>query len=315
VETRANYVFVGASVLAAIAAIIIFVFWLGRNQLNKHEDVYHTYFTGSVTGLSSGSPVRYRGVPVGIVGYIAIDPDNIEQIRVTLKLRERTPIKTDTVASLETAGITGGSYIELTGGTNAAPLLVSQNGEVPVIKSRDSGLQSVLDDAPKLLAKLNLLSDQANKLLSDQNVKTITTTFDHLNSLSANLDALGPDAKQTIANLNKLTADLNKQLPPLMDTLKQDGTSIREAADEFHKVGSNVDALITENRAPLRDFTTNGLGEVGALVANLRNLTDTLNRVADHLDRDPQRYLFGGTSAGVDPSRPLSSGIATGAPR
>jgi phospholipid/cholesterol/gamma-HCH transport system substrate-binding protein len=146
-------------------------------------------------------------------------------------------------------------------------------------------------------------------------VKSITATFDHLNSLSANLDGLGPDAKQTIANLNKLTADLNKQLPGLMDTLKQDGTSIRQAADEFHKVGSNVDALITENRPPLRDFTTNGLGEVGSLVANLKNLTDTLNRVADHLDRDPQRYLFGGTSAGVDPSRPLSSGIATGAPR
>ena len=314
-ETRANYVFVGTSVLAAIVAILIFIFWLGRNQLNKHEDLYHTYFTGSVTGLSSGSPVRYRGVPVGTVGYIAIDPDNIEQIRVTLKLREHTPIKTDTVASLETAGITGGSYIELSGGTNAAPLLVSQNGEVPVIKSENSGLQSVLDDAPKLLNKLNQLTDQANKLLSDENVKTISTTFDHLNSLSANLDALGPDAKQTIANLNKLTTDLNKQLPGLIDTLKQDGTSIREAADEFHKVGGNVDGLISENRGPLRDFTTNGLGEVGPLVANLRNLTDTLNRVADHLDRDPQRYLFGGTSAGVDPSRPLSSGIATGAPR
>ena len=177
-ETRANYVFVGTSVLAAIVAIIIFIFWLGRNQLNKHEDLYHTYFTGSVTGLSSGSPVRYRGVPVGIVGYIAIDPDNIERIRVTLKIRERTPIKIDTVASLETAGITGGSYIELSGGTNAAPLLVSQNGEVPVIKSENSGLQSVLDDAPKLLNKLNQLTDQANKLLSDENVKTISTTFD-----------------------------------------------------------------------------------------------------------------------------------------
>jgi phospholipid/cholesterol/gamma-HCH transport system substrate-binding protein len=315
VETRANYVFVGTSVLAAITAIIIFVFWLGRNQLNKHEETYHTYFTGSVTGLSSGSPVRYRGVPVGTVGYIAIDPDNIERIRVTLKLREHTPIKIDTVASLETAGITGGSYIELSGGTNAAPLLVSENGEVPVIKSENSGLQSVLDDAPKLLAKLNQLSDQANKLLSDENVKTISTTFDHLNSLSANLDALGPDAKQTVANLDKLTTDLNKQLPGLIDTLKQDGTSIREAADEFHKVGGNVDGLISENRAPLRDFTTNGLGQVGSLVANLKTLSDTLNRVADHLDRDPQRYLFGGTSAGVDPSRPFSSGLATGAPR
>jgi phospholipid/cholesterol/gamma-HCH transport system substrate-binding protein len=315
VETRANYVLVGSAVLAAIAAIIIFVFWLGRNQLSKTEDVYHTYFTGSVTGLSNGSPVRYRGVPVGTVGNIIIDPGNIERIRVTLKLRPRSPIKTDTIASLETAGITGGSYIELSGGTNAAPLLNAENGEVPVIKSENSSLQAALDDAPKLLAKLNQLSDQANKLLSDDNVKSISSTFDHLNSLSANLDALGPDAKQTIANLNKLTTDLNKQLPGLMDTLKQDGTSIREAADSFHKVGNDVDSVIAENRAPLHDFSANGLSEISALVANLRTLTETLNRVADHLDRDPQRYLFGGTSAGVDPSRPLSSGLATGAPR
>lgn len=312
-ETRANYVFVGFSVLAAIATIIVFIFWLGRNQLSKNEDIYHTYFTGSVTGLSSGSPVRYRGVPVGTVGYIAIDPKNIERIRVTLKLRPNTPIKTDTVASLETAGITGGAYIELTGGTNAAPLLVSTNGEPPVIKSENSGLQAVLDDAPKVVAKLSMLADQANKVLSDQNIKSLSATIDHLNSLSANLDALGPDAKQTIANLNRLTTDLNKQLPGVLDTLKQDGTSIREAADSFHKMGGDIDALVNENRAPLRDFTANGLGEVGALVANLRTLTDTLNRVADHLDRDPQRYLFGGTSAGVDPARPLSSGIATGA--
>jgi len=312
VETRANYVFVGFSVLAAIATIIVFIFWLGRSQLSKNEDIYHTYFSGSVTGLSSGSPVRYRGVPVGTVGFIAIDRQNIERIRVTLKLRANTPIKTDTVASLETAGITGGSYIELSGGTNAAPLLVSQNGEVPVIRSESSGLQSALDEAPKLIAKLNQLTDQANKLLSDDNVKALSGTFDHLNKLSANLDALSPDAKEMVANLNKMTTDLNKQLPGLLDTIKQDGASIKEAADSFHKMGNDIDGLVNENRAPLRDFTANGLGEVGALVANLRTLTDTLNRVADHLDRDPQRYLFGGTSAGVDPSRPLSSGIATG---
>jgi len=315
VETRANYVLVGTSVLAAIAAIVIFVFWLGRSQLSKHDDVYHTFFTGSVTGLSSGSPVRYRGVPVGTVGFIEIDPQNIERILVTLKLRARTPIKIDTVASLETAGITGGSYVELSGGTNAAPLLVSENGEVPVIKSESSGLQSALDEAPKLVAKLSQLSDQAKKLLSDENVKTISAAFDHLNSLSANLDALGPDAKQTVANLNKLTTDLNKQLPDLMNTLKQDGVSIKDTVDEFHKVGNGLDAMIAEDRGPVHNFAQNGLSEVSALVVNLRTLTDTLNRVADHLDRDPQRYLFGGTSAGIDPSRPLSSGLATGAPR
>ena len=259
--------------------------------------------------------MRYRGVPVGTVGNIEIDPQNIERIRVTLKMKPRTPIKTDSVASLETQGITGGSYVELTGGTQASPALTSVDDRIPVIKSENSSLQSLVADAPKLLGKLNQLADSANSILSPDNIKSISDTFTHLNNLSASLDSIGPDAKQSVANLSRLTADLDKQVPQVMDTLHQDGASIREAADEFHKVAGDIDAMLAENRGPLRDFTANGLGEVSGLVNNLRSLTDTLNRVADHLDRDPQRYLFGGTGSGVDPNRPLSSGVATGATR
>jgi phospholipid/cholesterol/gamma-HCH transport system substrate-binding protein len=142
VETRANYVMVGSSVLAALATIIIFVFWLGSRQLSDRDEVYHTYFTGSVAGLAGGSPVRYRGVPVGTVGGIEIDPQNIERIRVTLKLRANTPVRSDTVASLETTGITGASYIELSGATQASPALtITDDDDIPVIKSENSKLQ------------------------------------------------------------------------------------------------------------------------------------------------------------------------------
>ena len=65
-ETRANYVLVGVSVLAALAAIVVFAFWLGRSEFNKQEDTFYTYFTGSVTGLSPGGPVRYRGVQLNL---------------------------------------------------------------------------------------------------------------------------------------------------------------------------------------------------------------------------------------------------------
>jgi phospholipid/cholesterol/gamma-HCH transport system substrate-binding protein len=312
-ETRANYVLVGSCVLAAIASILIFVFWLGRSELNHQETTYYTYFTGSVAGLSNGGPVRYRGVPVGKVGNIEIDPQNVERIRVTLKLKPEAPIKTDTIASLEMAGITGGSYVELTGGTQSSQALVpDEAGDIPVIQSQNSGLQSVIDDAPKLLGKLNQLADNANNALSADNAKRLSETIDHLNKLAANLDALGPDARQTVANLNSITGNVNKQLPQLMDSLHQDTASVRQAADGFNKVAANLDGLLAENRAPLRDFTGNGLSEITSLVSNLRTLTETLNRVADRIDRDPQRYLFGGTGNGVDPNHPFASGIPTG---
>jgi phospholipid/cholesterol/gamma-HCH transport system substrate-binding protein len=315
-ETRANYVLVGSSVLAAIAVIVVFIFWLTRDTLNKEADVYYTYFSGSVAGLPTGGSVRYRGVPVGTVGKIEIDPDDVERIRVTLKLNSDTPVKTDTVASLEMAGITGGSYVELSGGTRNSPALVATDGNIPVINSENSSLQSLVDDAPKLLGKLNELADRANLVLSDSNLHDISQTLDHFQGISADVAAMTPDAKEAVANFNTLVAGLKTDIPRLTAQLQQDGASVKTAVDEFHHVASDIDAVIAENRAPLRDFTGSGLTQISALVTQLRGLTDTLNRVADRLDRDPQRYLFGGsTNGGIDPGAPWGQGAAKGAVR
>ncbi len=315
-ETRANYVLVGGCVLGALAAIVAFIFWMASNQLSHTEDTYYTYFNGSVAGLSAGSPVRYRGVPVGTVGTIEIDPSNIELIRVTLKLTPSTPVKVDTVASLEMAGITGGSYIELTGGTQASAPLKQDDDKIPIIKAESSSLQSIVADAPKLLGKLTELADHANAALSAENAQSISQTLTNLQAITANLSSASPQIADVIKNFDQLVQDLHSQVPKLMTSLQSDTASVKEAADGFHQVAGNINALITENREPLRNFTGNGLYEMTKLITQLRGLTETLTRVADKLDRDPQRYLFGGgTTTGIDTSRPIGAGVPAGASR
>jgi len=148
-ETRANYVLVGCFVLALIAAAFGFVIWLARIDLQHEPQTYLVYFSGSVSGLQIGSEVQYRGVPVGRLTDIRIDPQNIERIRVTLELNEGTPVKSDTYATLGLQGITGVAYIQLKGGTQNAPDLMAQGkDEYPVIPSRPSGLEQVLRERP-----------------------------------------------------------------------------------------------------------------------------------------------------------------------
>jgi phospholipid/cholesterol/gamma-HCH transport system substrate-binding protein len=312
-ETRANYVLVGASVLAALATIVAFAFWLASSQFNQHEDTYYTYFTGSVTGLSSGGPVRYRGVPVGTVGQIEIDPDNIEQIRVTLKIKQGTPVKTDSIASLEVAGITGGSYVELTGGTRSSPLLIdASDGNIPVIKAENSSLEALVADAPKLLQKLNDLADRANEALSAANVKSISDTLGHIQNVAASVDSMTPELRETLTHFDQLAVDIHAKLPALLETAQRGGQSIKGASDEIHQLAASIDSVVAENRAPLHSFAANGLTELTGLITELQTLSDTLTRVADHLDRDPQRYLFGDqTNAGIDPNRPIGVGVQT----
>src|SRR3546814_11905034 len=122
-ETRANYIAVGAFVLILFFGLIGLVLWVAEFRSQLAYNHYDIFFRGSVSGLKSGNPVSYRGVIVGEVAEVRIDPTNVEQIRVTVRIDENTPVKTDTRASLEMQGITGGSLVMLSGGTNKASRL------------------------------------------------------------------------------------------------------------------------------------------------------------------------------------------------
>src|SRR6266478_1723621 len=97
-ETRANYVAVGAFVLAMLVAIVVAVAWLGASSFNRDFAHYDINFAGSVTGLAQGSAVRYNGIQVGRVIELRINPKNLEQVRVTIEVDPTIQIKTDAVA-------------------------------------------------------------------------------------------------------------------------------------------------------------------------------------------------------------------------
>ena len=64
-ETKANYVAVGAFVLACVMGIVVAILWLAGAQYRQEFAYYRTYFTGAVTGLGDGTNVRYNGIDVG----------------------------------------------------------------------------------------------------------------------------------------------------------------------------------------------------------------------------------------------------------
>src|SRR5262245_65980363 len=128
-ESRGSYFLVGLFVLTIIAGAVATFMWVVRFQLRDDRIFYYVYFTGAVTGLQEGSPVRLRGVPVGTVTDIALDDQNIELIQVTVTIRPGTPIKADTYAQLAIQSfVTGQAFIQLFGGTQAAEPLEPRPG-------------------------------------------------------------------------------------------------------------------------------------------------------------------------------------------
>jgi phospholipid/cholesterol/gamma-HCH transport system substrate-binding protein len=141
--------------------------WLGST--GRHDDVlYRIHFPDSVSGLTAGDPVKFRGVDVGTVKTMIIDPDNARLVRVEVRLRKATPVKTDTRASLAMKGITGVVFIELNGGDPAAQTLlaVTPEGKIAEIPSEKTGLKAMLDELPKVIGKFTAIEDQVKKVVT-----------------------------------------------------------------------------------------------------------------------------------------------------
>ncbi len=339
-ETRASYLLVGTFVLAFAAGLVVFVIWLAKFQFDTEFARYDVRFTGSVTGLGTASPVRYSGVRVGEVIEISLSPDRPEEVQVIIEIESNTPVRSDTVATLELEGLTGGLYVLLIGKSPEAPPLTTAPGaRYPVIASEASTLQQVIEGAPELVQKVDLLLARANDLLNPENRIRLTNSLANIDTFttilkdhSGDIGALIQDAGATMenvrnatANLEALTANLNQSADQLVTRIDATLVSIdgmangiavavddsagdaraligdlRGTARSLRKTSDEVQAMIAENREPLSDFTATGLTEFTGLLIEMRDLVVALNRVTTELQRDPARFLFGDRQQGYE---------------
>ena len=297
-ETRANYVLIGAFTLVTAMALLLFGLWAAKYSSERTWQQYQIVFREAVTGLSVGSPVQYNGIAVGSITKLSLAPNDPRQVVALIRVESSTPIKTDTRAKLAITSLTGPTIIQLSGGTPQAPALTSvDKREAPIIQTAPSALQNITDTANRIVERLD-------EVLSDKNVASITATLQNLENISGSLanrdqglqslivsarDAAQKlDATLTTTNgtIERIDQNLVRQLPPLLNKLDATLAKLDSAA-------GNADAILGENRAAINSFANDGLGQLGPTLTELRGLVRDLRRVSDRLEGNPTRYLLG----------------------
>jgi phospholipid/cholesterol/gamma-HCH transport system substrate-binding protein len=306
-ETRANYVVVGAFVLALLTAIVVAVAWLGATSFNRDFAHYDVFFSGPVTGLAAGSAVRYNGVPVGRVIEIRIDPKNLEQVRATIEIDPNIQIKSDAVASLETQGLTGLAFIEVAGGSQSAPPLTRKEGDrYPVIASQPSGFQRVVSSAPQALDRMIEVADRLAQIFDEKNRAALAETLDNVRQVTGVAAAHAKDLDSTLTDTAVAAHELRATATDLAQLFGEGDArnmfvAASDAAKKLDNLADHLDQLVKEESPPLRDFGQNGLNQLGQLIADTRGLVASLNRLSDEVERDPARFLFGDRREGYQP--------------
>jgi phospholipid/cholesterol/gamma-HCH transport system substrate-binding protein len=297
-ETRASYIAVGAFVIALLAGAVIAGLWFARGQLSDHTTRYETFFASVGSGLTDGSPVRVSGVQLGHVVGIALDPDNPTRVRVTMDIAENAPIRSDSVASLEIQSLAGTTAIEITPGTkDAPPIEITDGRRYPVIWSRTSNLDQIVDAVPNLVAKLTDVTDALKHVVDDKNRQNLADTLDNLSQLTAVASAHREDIAHLLEDSAADAHELHQAIANLNDVTQK----LNQTADQANKAVHDIDGMVQEDRGPLKDFTQNGLQQVQQLAIDARSLVAELSRTVGKLDSDPSSLLYGDRREGYHP--------------
>jgi phospholipid/cholesterol/gamma-HCH transport system substrate-binding protein len=296
-ETRAHHLLIGGFAIGITILISLFVMWLSKAQFDAEWREYRIVFEGSVSGLRKSADVLYNGVKVGEVREIRIDKKDPNKILTLVRLDAETPITADSVATLESQGLTGLSAILISGGgEKSQPLTLRDKDNYLVIKSKRSVFAEIFADAPSLLRQGNELLGKINALV-DSNSDNVTGIVADAKVVSAQLIEIGKKVDRMSASIDELAIagrDLVKtDARKVMADASAAMSDARAAASEGRKALTELGLIFSENRPQIRQFTKNSLPEAFFLISDTRQLIATFDRFAQRLERSPNSLLFG----------------------
>ncbi len=280
-ESKINYTIVGLFVVVLTAALLGFAYWLTKGFGQQEYDFYYVHLSESVAGLNMDAAVKYRGVDVGTVVSIGLNPKNPEEVELLLKINQEILIKTDTTAAINFYGITGLAYIELEGLDKDAPLLEKVQGVIPVIPSRPSTFRRIDQSLSQLAEKSAQTLDNINQLLGDKNLK--------------NFEALLFEAKELAKGLH---SQLNG-IQVLVDNGVMMESKVIDAAQQVSAASASIKQIadsLEKNTAGLSEEMTRGMSEsfssLNQLLSDLGMLTESLQTTIQNIKTSPGDLLF-----------------------
>ena len=266
-ETKANYLMIGGFVLGVLALGFIFVFWMSNFAGGGKN--YYVVFESSVAGLTTGSSVGFNGLRVGEVQSFALDPEDARKVQVLITVRDDTPVRENSHATIQSMGLTGGSGVQITPGTPDSPFLVaSADDPIPAIKADSGSGQGVFEAGSAALNNANVFISKLNSLL-DQNEAAITTTMTNVQQVTTMLAEKKDDIGQAISD-------------------------VKDGAESFKSLSSKLEVSLGDNMDGLTRQARDSLQEFSGFMREGRRVAVTLNRILEKLEADPKGFLLGG---------------------
>jgi phospholipid/cholesterol/gamma-HCH transport system substrate-binding protein len=281
-ENQAHALAAGLFVIFLGAALTAVAMWFGGDTMTR--DKYLLVSTFPVTGLNSQATVRYRGVTVGKVENIRLDPRDSHTILIGIAVDRDLPLTKNAYAQLGYQGLTGLAYVQLNDEGGKAERLQTDSDELATIPLRRSALDSITSSAQLFLSNANGLAERLNLLFNEQNRMRFANILENTDEMTGRLNKVAGQLEPGLKTLPGLAADASSVLKHTDQLV----IGLNEITAKLHQQGGTIDSF---------SQTT---GELTATMRKLREATEgiqrnsrSVDRVLLQLEEQPRSLLFG----------------------
>ena len=272
-ETKANFVMLGAATMVGAVLILLFAMWLAGGDYRRGYREFDIVFADPVRGLAEGGEVRFNGIKVGEVDSLRIDPDNTNRVIARVKISSDVPVRVDSSAQLEPIGLTGVTLIQLSAGTSTAALLRGEAfGPPPQIEGKGSQIDILVARSEDIALRASEAMAAVRDLLTDENIEKVT---------------------RIIANLDRVSAELASERSVITRSGEAAG-SLSEAANSIASLArqtqhdlAELDQVMTDLSAASAEASGETLPEFSRAAEEIRRAAESINRVANDLQDNP----------------------------
>lgn len=305
-ETKANHILIGGFVLLVMALGFGFLYWINNMSGAGSSRLYSILFHGSVGGLTKASNVMFNGIRVGKVRSLEIYAEDTRKVRVVVNVPGGIPIRSNSRARIAHQGLTGIAVVEITAGSpDAERLVASEGNKYPQIKADQATSNSLMQAAPEVLANANAVFLRLNDLIANNEdsihntIKSVESFTKMLEDNKGQINVIISDVKELSGRLKIVAAKIEVAVENISSFVSKDGNSFleqaKQAAESFRSLAKKLETTVGDEAEGVIKTAKQSMKEFDLFMRDGRRAAQSLDRVLEKIERNPQSFIFGGS--------------------